>query len=116
MKILGCGIPMDDGTVIKINAAAYSDDLILYSEPHHDTATMLALLAAFSEYAKVMVNAEKCVWSSQVWSSRSKSEQDPGPFYIHTDLGDKEIPMEIVSIYLGMPIGFNKSENTKHGE
>jgi hypothetical protein len=24
--------------------------------------------------------------------------------------------MEIVSIYLGIPIGFNKQENMKHGE
>jgi hypothetical protein len=60
------------------------------------------------------VNAEKCVSISQVWSNRGKA--DPDPFYIHRDLGDQEIPMEIVSIYLGMPIGFNKFEGTKHGQ
>jgi hypothetical protein len=35
---------------------------------------------------------------------------------IHTDHGDEEIRMELVSIYLGIPIGFNRFENTKHGQ
>jgi hypothetical protein len=35
---------------------------------------------------------------------------------MHTDSGDDEIPMEIVSIYRGMPIGFKRYENTKHGQ
>jgi hypothetical protein len=61
------------------------------------------------------VNAEKCVSISQVWNG-AKADKDPDPFYIHTEKGAEEIPMEIVSIYLGMPIGFNKFENKKHGQ
>jgi hypothetical protein len=76
---------------------------------------MLDLLGAFCSYAKMKVNAEKCVSISQVLSG-SKANRDPNPFHVHTEAGEEEIPMEIVSIYQGMPIGFNKQENTKHGQ
>jgi hypothetical protein len=36
------------------------------------------------------------------------------PFYVDTPDGDEEIPMEMVSVYLGMTIGFNRYENSKH--
>jgi hypothetical protein len=116
MKQRGYSIPLADGTAIRINAAAYADDLVLYSEQHSDMEIMLNLLAAFCSYAKMKVNSEKCVSISQVWAGKCKADWDPNPFWIHTDLGDEEIPMEIVSIYLGIPIGFNKFENTKHGQ
>jgi hypothetical protein len=61
MKELGYGIPMEDGTTIKISAEAYADDLILYSETHGHMTMMLGLLGAFCSYAKMKVNAEKCV-------------------------------------------------------
>jgi hypothetical protein len=64
----------------------------------------------------VKVNADRCVSISQVWSPRGKADRDAQPFYIHTDAGEEEIPKEIVSMYLGMPIGFNKFENSKHGQ
>jgi hypothetical protein len=38
------------------------------------------------------------------------------PFFIRGEVGYDEIPMEMVSIHLGMPIGFNRYENTKHGQ
>jgi hypothetical protein len=34
---------------------------------------------------------------------------------ILTSEGDEEIPMERASIYFGIPIGFNKYGNSKHG-
>jgi hypothetical protein len=114
MKNLDYSIRLEDGTYIRINAAACADDLILYSESHEHIEIMLNLLAAFCSYAKMKLNAEKCVLISQVLSHRGKADTDPEAFYIHTDVGDEGIPMEIVSICLGMPIGFNKFENTKH--
>jgi hypothetical protein len=113
MKEFGYGIPMQDGTTIKINAAAYADALILYADTHEHMEMMLALLGQFCSYAKMKVNAEKCVSLSQVWTG-AKADKNPTPFYIHTEAVAEEIPMEIVSIYLWMPIGFNKYENTKH--
>jgi hypothetical protein len=38
------------------------------------------------------------------------------PFYVKGTAGMDEIPMEMVSIYLGMPIGFNRYENSKLGK
>jgi hypothetical protein len=61
MKQLGYSIPMADGSNIKINAAAYADDLILHSESQEHMKMMLDLLGAFCSYAKMKVNAEKCV-------------------------------------------------------
>jgi hypothetical protein len=50
------------------------------------------------------VNAEKCVSISQVWPNSlarpAAAETDLNPSYIHTDTGDEEIRMEMVSIYL----------------
>jgi hypothetical protein len=97
MKEFGYGIPMEDGSTIKINAAAYAGDLILYPDTHEHMTMMLALLGAFCSYAKMRVNAEKCVSISQVWTG-AKADRDPKPFYIHTGAVEEEIPMEIVSI------------------
>jgi hypothetical protein len=72
-------------------------------------------LAAFCSDAKMNVNVDKCVSISQVLSPRGKADRDTEPFCIHTDAGDEEIPMEIVSIDSGMPIGFNRFENSQHG-
>jgi hypothetical protein len=104
---------MQDETTIKINAAAYADDLILYSDTHEHMEIMLTLLGQFYAYAKMKMHAEKCVSISQVWNG-AKADKDPDPFYIHTEKGAEEMPMEIVSIYLGMPIGFNRFENKKN--
>jgi hypothetical protein len=67
-------------------------------------------------FAKMSVNEENCVSISQVWphSLTEKAHRDPNPFFIHTDFREEEIPMEIVSISLGMPIGSNRFENSKH--
>jgi hypothetical protein len=75
---------------------------------------MLLLFAQFCSYAKMQTNADKCVSISQVWFGARTADRDPEPFFIRTELGDGEIPMEIVSIYFGMPLGFHKYENTKH--
>jgi hypothetical protein len=34
---------------------------------------------------------------------------------MHTKLDEKEIPMDVGSMYIGMPIGFSHHEKTKHG-
>jgi hypothetical protein len=38
---LGYGIRLDDGEEIKINAAAYADDLIIYAESYEDMEILL---------------------------------------------------------------------------
>jgi hypothetical protein len=110
---LGYRIPLDEGGHIAINAAAYADDLILYTETHEDMYELLRHLEDFCKFAKMKVNADKCVSISQVWSGRS-IEADMNPFYIQGTTRYDEIPMEFVSIYLGMPIGLNRYENSKH--
>jgi hypothetical protein len=60
------------------------------------------------------VNAEKCVAISQVWSAQMRSNADMNPLHIRGTAGYNEIPMDVVSICLGMPIGFNRWENSKH--
>jgi hypothetical protein len=52
MKDFGYGIPMEDGSTIKINAAAYADDLILYADTHEHMEIMLTLLAQFCADAR----------------------------------------------------------------
>jgi hypothetical protein len=37
-------------------------------------------------------------------------------FWIKGEHGYDQVPMEMVSVYLGMPIGFSRHENTKHGQ
>jgi hypothetical protein len=76
---------------------------------------LLRHLEDFCRFAKMKVNAEKCVSISQTWSGQV-SQEDMNPFYIQGEAGLDEIPMEFVSIYLGMPIGFNRQENSKHGQ
>jgi hypothetical protein len=57
---LGYTVAVDNGEV-KINAAAYADDLILYTETHEGMETPIKHLEAFCKYAKMKVNADKCV-------------------------------------------------------
>jgi hypothetical protein len=114
MKRLGHGVKLQDGSEIKTNAAACADDLILHMETHKDMETFL--IFQFRSFAKMNANAEKCGSMSQVWihSPKGKADRVFEPFVIHTDVGEEEIPMYIVSIYLGMPVGFNRYENAKH--
>jgi hypothetical protein len=104
-----------DGEV-KINAAAYANDLILYTETHEGMEALIKHLEAFCKYAKMKVNADKCVSLSQIWLPTQKAEEDMNPFWIKGEKGYDQVPMEMVSIYLGMPIGFNRYEKTKHGQ
>jgi hypothetical protein len=113
---LGYRIPLKEGNGININAAAYADDLILYTDTHENMCILLKYLEQFCEFAKMRVNSEKCVSISQIWSGRKTPEADMNPFYIKGVAGMDEIPMEMVSICLGMPIGFNRYEKSKHGQ
>jgi hypothetical protein len=113
---LGYSVKLQDRGEIKISAAAYADDLILYTESHEDMRILIHHLEAFCKYAKMKVNAYKCVSISQIWSPSRHVEADMNPFFIQGETDYDEIPMEMVSIYLGIPIGFNRYENTKHGQ
>jgi hypothetical protein len=112
LKKLGYCVKLQDNSEIYINAAAYADELTSYTDPNDHMKTLIFLLSQFCAHAKMKVNTDKCVSISEVWN-RGKADRDPEPFVIHADHGDEEIPMELVSIYIGMPIGFNRFENTK---
>jgi predicted nuclease of predicted toxin-antitoxin system len=58
-------IKLEDGEEIQITAAAYADDLILFTEDHADLRNLLDILGAFRQYAKMKANADKCVSISQ---------------------------------------------------
>jgi hypothetical protein len=73
-------------------------------------------LEAFCKYAKMKVNADKCVSLSQIWLPSRVAQDDMNPFWIKGANGYEQVPMEMVSIFLGMPIGFNRYENSKHGQ
>jgi hypothetical protein len=104
------------GRETKINAAAYADDLILVTESREDMRILIHHLEAFCRFTKMKVNAEKCVSISQIWSQRKHAEAYMNPFYTRGETGHDEIPMEMVSMYLGMPIGLNRYENSNPGQ
>jgi hypothetical protein len=74
MKGLGYCVKLQDNSEIRINAAAWADDLILYTEIHEGMKTLLFLLSEFCAHAKTRVNAEKSVSISQVWPHMSKGK------------------------------------------
>jgi hypothetical protein len=112
---LGYTVQVADGP-IKINAAAYADYLILYTETQEGMEALIRHLEAFCKYAKMKVNADKCVSLSQIWLPAQRAQDDMNPFWIKGAKGYEQVPMEMVSVYLGMPIGFNRYENSKHGQ
>jgi hypothetical protein len=111
---LGYTVQVEGGD-IKINAAAYADDLILYTETHEDMQTLIRHLEAFCKYANMKVNADKCVSISRIWSPTKHAEADMNLFWIKGENGYDQVAMEMVSIYLGIPIGFDSYENSKQG-
>jgi hypothetical protein len=111
---LGYHVKLESGEEVKINAAAYADDLNLYTESHEDMRILLSHLELFCQFAKIKVNADKCVLIFQIWSAQKRPEADMNPFFIRGTAGYDEIPMEMVSIYLGTPIRFNRYENSRH--
>jgi hypothetical protein len=78
--------------------------------------TLIRHLEAFCKYAKMKVNADKYVSISQIWSPAKRAEADMNPLWIKGEHGYDQVPMEMVSIYLGMLIGFSRYENPKHGQ
>jgi hypothetical protein len=105
MKEFGYGIPMEDGTTIKINAAAYADDLVLYADAHEHMEIMLAILLVCQDEGQ-----RRKMRLVVTGLDRGKSRQRPRSILYSHEKGAEEIPMEMVSICLGMPIGFNKYE------
>jgi hypothetical protein len=118
--------------VTEINVAAYADDSILYSETRDGAQAMLDALADFCNYSGLDVSTKKCVSVSITWNGGIR-EDFYAPFMMRKgrcpmDARGMQIPEECdrfrhhqeievqeASIYLGLPIGFNKEERSPHG-
>jgi hypothetical protein len=92
MKVLGHCIPIQDGSAVQINSAAYVEDSFLCSDTHKNMERMLILMAFCCAHAKMKINVEKCVSISQMWSpfKKNQADCDPEPFFIHTILATTE--------------------------
>jgi hypothetical protein len=84
---LGYSVKPQDGGEIKTNAAAYADDLVLYTESHEDIRILIHHLEAFCKYAKARVYADKGVSISQIWAPIHHTEADMNTFYIQGETG-----------------------------
>jgi hypothetical protein len=121
-KRLGFGVVVEDGEEIKLNTAAYADDLILYAERRDGIDQMLALLSRYCRYAGMIVNVKKCVALAEIWQNGKRSELDePFEYYprweSELNKGEgMEIPTESASLYLGTTIAFNREDEAKHGK
>jgi hypothetical protein len=126
-KKMGFPITVESGETIRVNAAAYTDDLILFSESGDGIRTYLDILDKFCNYTGIKINVKKCVALAELWEGdravkldtpfvyRKFEGQDP---FSHLEQwgADEEIPTETSSLYLGTTIGFNKEDEAKHGK
>jgi hypothetical protein len=115
-----------------INVAAYADDLILFSETREGAKAMLDALADFCNYSGMKVNVKKCAPVSICWEigklvknyepfvirkgrspmdDRGMPIEEEFPSFCHPE----EIPTQEASIYLGLPIGFDKEDCSLQG-
>jgi hypothetical protein len=118
--------------VASTNVAAYADGLILYSETRDDAQLMLNALADFCNYSGMEVNTRKRVSVSVTWNGGVQEDfyapfekrtgrcpMDargmPIPEECNRSCKLEEIPVQEASVYLGLPIGFNKENCSIHG-
>jgi hypothetical protein len=97
----------------------------LYAETRDGAQAMLDALADFCNYSGMVVNTKKCVSVCITWSGdmredfycpfvmqKSRCQMDaqgtPIPEEMNMVCTMEEIPVQEVSIYLGLPIGFSK--------
>jgi hypothetical protein len=120
-------IIVESGAEIRIDTAAYADDLILFAESGDGMRTFLDILAKFCNYTGMKINVKKCVALADLWKGdrvvkldapfvyRKYEGQDP---FGHIDQwgADGEIRTETSSLYLGTTIAFNKEDEAKHGK
>jgi hypothetical protein len=123
------GFPIEiDGqdAPIRINTAAYADDLILYSDKEDGINKFLELLAKYCSYTVMMINVKKCVSLDEKWIG-DRQDRVENPFYSrqyfgldplgNEKWGEKEqIPMQTSYLYLGTTIAFNREDDAKHGK
>jgi hypothetical protein len=112
---------------LRINTAAYADDLILYSDKEDSINKHLELFAKYCSYTGMKINVKKCVSLCEKWNA-DKQDRIPNPVYSRQYFGlepatgeekwgDKEqIPMQPSSLYLGTTIAFNREDDANHGK
>jgi hypothetical protein len=121
-KKLEFGAVVEDGDEIKLNVAAYADDLILYAERREGIEKMLALLSQYCRYTGMFVNVKKCVALAEIWQNGRRFELDQPIDYCprwesEEDRGERmEIPTESASLYLATTIAFSREDEAKHGK
>jgi hypothetical protein len=71
-----CGFPImtRDRGEVRINTAAYADDLILYSDTGDGIQKFLRLLAMFFNYTGIKINVKKCVSLVELWDGDRQDE------------------------------------------
>jgi hypothetical protein len=122
----GFPIMTRDRGEVRVNSAAYADDLILYSDTGDGIRNYLDLLAMFCSYTGMRINVKKCVSLAELWDGDDLVKADD-PFYYRTyegmdpdgaiRCGEKEqIPVQNSSLYLGTTIVLNREDEAKHGK
>jgi hypothetical protein len=117
---LELGFPIDiqvDGKPdeqIRVNTAAYADDLILYSDHGDGINRYLELLAKYCSYTGMKVNVKKCVSLAETYTNGNIDRIQERLYYSqyagldsygNENWGEKEeIPLETSSLYLGTTI------------
>jgi hypothetical protein len=115
---------------IRVNTAAYADDLILYSDHGDGIREYLDLLAKYCSYTGMQVNVKKCVSLFETYTDTPKGrtlDKAHSRIYYRKYGGldsygneiwgeDEEIPLETSSLYLGTTIAFNREDDAKHGK
>jgi hypothetical protein len=115
---------------IRVNTAAYADDLILYSDHGDGIREYLDLLAKYCNYTGMQVNVKKCVSLFETYTDTPKGkvlDKAHSRIYYRKYGGldsygneiwgeDEEIPLETSSLYLGTTIAFNREDDAKHGK
>jgi hypothetical protein len=111
---------------IRINVAAYADDLILYSDHGDGINKYLELLAKYCSYTGMQVNVKKCVSLMETYTNGKLDKVQKRIYYRQYQgldqyqnerWGDKEeIPLETSSLYLGTTTSFNREDDANHGK
>jgi hypothetical protein len=125
-KDQGFPITVESGQTIRVNAAAYADDLILFAESGAGIKNFLDVLAKFCNHKGMRINVKKCVALAELWEGDRAVKLD-APFVYRKFLGqdplshleqwgdEEEIPTETSSLYLGTTIAFNKETKLSMG-
>jgi hypothetical protein len=121
---LGFPIQAKERGEIRVNTAAYEEDLMLYAEKGDGIRVFLDLLAKFCNHAGMKINVKKCVALAELWDGDRAVKMTEPYFYREDEEFDfglrqkwgepEQMPMGISSLYLGTTIAFNKEDEAKH--